>query len=377
MTRVVWPCMATSSARWTRRSFSASSALVASSSNRIGRLADQGAGDGQPLALAAREACGRGRRAGCRSPRAGRSGTPRPGRRGPRRAPAGRWRCRARSGCCRRRTRRTAGSPGRPAPCGRGPRPDRRRAGPPRPAAPWPSADRRSAAAGGRPCSCPRPTGRPARPARPAHVQREALQRRQVGAARIGEGDALEGDRPQRWDRLRQRTGLGGGCDAGLRVQQFAHPLHGAGGLLHVAPGLAQGPDRAGGHDRQERELEQGAPAHLAAHGALHAQPEDHHDAAEHEADDQGGHDGARRHPGQRGAEGLFHRRAETGRRRSPRDRRPARSPARPGSRRPRRRPRRTGPGSRRSACAPCGRTGTAAPARTETAAAPGRSAWR
>ena len=225
------------------------------------RLADQGAGDGQPLALAAGQACGRARRPACRSPRAGRRGSPRPGRRGRRRCTSLGRRPRGRSGCSRRPSRRTAGSPGPPAPCARAPRPDRPRAGRRRPAGRGRPADRRSAAAGGRPCSCPRPRARPAPPARPAApFSEKPFSAGRSGPAGIGEGHALEAP-PRRAAGCGRASGWAGGAIAGPRVEQLADPLHGAGGLLHVAPGLAQRADRARGHHRQEGELEERAPA--------------------------------------------------------------------------------------------------------------------
>ena len=52
---VVRPAISRDSASCTWRSLSVSSALVASSSSRIGRIAQHGAGDGDALALAARQ----------------------------------------------------------------------------------------------------------------------------------------------------------------------------------------------------------------------------------------------------------------------------------------------------------------------------------
>ena len=55
MISVVRPCISRSSASFTRCSLSASSALVASSSTRIARVLEHGAGDGDALLLAAGE----------------------------------------------------------------------------------------------------------------------------------------------------------------------------------------------------------------------------------------------------------------------------------------------------------------------------------
>ena len=252
MTRVVRPVMASSSARCTSCSFSASSALVASSSSRIGacgpargRWPAAGAGRrracvarsptrvSKPCGSALEEALGLG---GC-------GGGVRSRRR---------WRPRGRSGCCPRRAgeqRRVLATSAMRARTSRRiglaqvDAVDQHPAGLRVVEAQQQAEDRALARAGG-----------------PTSATRSPGLTLQVKAA---SGPAGRDGRDRRSSRCSKatspRAGCGralavaGGADARLGAQQFGDPLHGPGGLLHVAPGLAQGADRAAGHQTERK----------------------------------------------------------------------------------------------------------------------------
>ncbi len=102
---------------------------------------------------------------------------------------------------------------------------------------------------------------------RPGPRSRRAVTER----GRSPAGPAGRGGRDRRRSRPRRRcspragTGRGGGLAGaampGSEFSSSADALHGAGGLLHVAPDLAQGADRAGGHHRPGRRTGPGCPA--------------------------------------------------------------------------------------------------------------------
>ena len=160
MTRVVRPCMASCEGALDQPlvlGVQGAGGLVEQQDRRV---ADQRAGDGEALALAAGEGLGALARAGCRSPAAGRRGSPRPGRRvAAARSSLRRGVLAAEAQVVAAPSRRTAARPGPPAPCGRAPRPGRRRAGRRRRGAPRRPAGRRSAAAGGSTVLLPAPEG--------------------------------------------------------------------------------------------------------------------------------------------------------------------------------------------------------------------------
>ena len=95
------------------------------------------------------------------------------------------------------------------------------------------------------------------------HGQRQAVQRRHVrrGPDRRRSRSPAP---PRRAAGSASAIGMRGRGDAGPRGQQLGDPLHGAGGLLHVAPALAQRAHRARRHHRQQGELDEGAPGQLA-----------------------------------------------------------------------------------------------------------------
>ncbi len=209
--------MASSRARWTSRSFSASRALVASSSSRIG------ASRTRARAMARRWRWPPERRRGAvahRRVEALRQGVEEalglggPGG-GADLGVAGVLA--AEADVVRRPSRRTAASPGPPAPCGRAPRPGSasRRSTPSSGTVPaWRVVEAQQqpedgALAGARGADQGHALAGP-------HVQGEALQGRQVGAARIGEGHPLEGDRSPRGGSGRG-VGLGGRGDRRAR----------------------------------------------------------------------------------------------------------------------------------------------------------------
>ncbi len=118
--------------------------------------------------------------------------------------------------------------------------------------------------------------------------------------------------------RLGQGERLSGRRDAGLGVEDLADALHGAGALLHLAPGFAQDADGAGRQDGQHQELEEGPAGHavraagpgVGEHG-VGAGPQHHRHAAEHHDDHRAGHDRPGAHAGAGGAEGGLHQLAE------------------------------------------------------------------
>ena len=101
--------------------------------------------------------------------------------------------------------------------------------------------------------------------------------------------------------------------DAGLRVKNLADPVHGAGGLLNLAPDFAQSAHRTGGQHRQYGELQQGPAGHGARDHRVSAQPEHRRHAAEHQRDHHGRHQRPRADPRERGGEGRLHRLTEPG----------------------------------------------------------------
>ena len=127
--------------------------------------AEQGAGDGDALALAARQARAAFAHDRCRGLRAGRGGSFRHWRRAPPARSRPRSRPNCRSGGCRGPRRRRSPLPAGPWRCAGGRRPDRRPSGRRRRAERGPPRGRRSAGRAGRWWSCPRPTGRPPRAA--------------------------------------------------------------------------------------------------------------------------------------------------------------------------------------------------------------------
>ena len=101
--------------------------------------------------------------------------------------------------------------------------------------------------------------------------QVEARQRRRLGTRRISEGHVLERDVAGRG--FGQGDRIGGRGDLGAYRQQLHQPLGGPGGPLQLAIDLAQGPDRAGDHDRVEDEGGEIASGHTAADHVLGADP--------------------------------------------------------------------------------------------------------
>lgn len=121
---------------------------------------------------------------------------------------------------------------------------------PRRPPRPDPTADHRSAATGGRPSTCPRPTARQEPRFRRTHGQAETLQRRQIGTARMGEVHRRH-RRTSPNGGCGRATGLAGGAIAGTARISSSIRSHSPGGLLHIAPAFAQRADGPGGEDRQ------------------------------------------------------------------------------------------------------------------------------
>ena len=101
------------------------------------------------------------------------------------------------------------------------------------------ASDRRSAGAGGRSCSCRRPTGRRSRPSRPA-ARGTTRRRARARPAASDRRSARRRTRPRRAaaagsaHRMRRRR------DLRLDREQFGQPLGRAGGLRELAPDLAQ-----------------------------------------------------------------------------------------------------------------------------------------
>ena len=160
--------------------------------------------------------------------------------------------------------------------------------------------DRRSAAAGGRSCSCPRPTARRSRPSRPAAPKRHAVEHGRLRPRRIGEAHALERDLAAR--RLGQRHRLRRRLDLRLDRQQLDQPLGRAGGLRQLAPDFAQLPEPARREHRIEDELPERARRGAPGEHVLRADPEHDHDAAEHQEDDDRGQQRARARSSRRAA---------------------------------------------------------------------------
>ena len=124
------------------------------------------------------------------------------------------------------------------------------------------------------------------------HAERDIDERILLGARGIGEGDVLERQAALR--RPRQRLGHGGRGDDGLFVEQFRDALGRAGGELHLAPDLRELAHRGGGEDRIDQELAERAGRHGAGDDGAGAVPQQDHDGAGGNADDEGGEHGAR-----------------------------------------------------------------------------------
>ncbi len=128
------------------------------------------------------------------------------------------------------------------------------------------------------------------------NIEGDVVERRQVRALRIGEGDRIECD-PARGRNGQRRRG-GGGCDRRLLVEEFADPFGGACGKRQFAPDFRKRAERAGGEDRIKQELAECAGAEFSGEHGMGAIPEHADDAAESDGDgetcqDRAGGDGA------------------------------------------------------------------------------------
>ncbi len=131
-----------------------------------------------------------------------------------------------------------------------------------------------------------------------------------VRAGRIGKRDLLEGDRAFR------RCGEGNRIfrrhDHRGFIQEFGQALGGAGGQLQLAPDLGQGGKRAGGKDGVKQELAEGAGRHGAGEHVLGADPQDRDDAGKHQEDRECRQAGAGARRYARGVEGRLDRAGKT-----------------------------------------------------------------
>ena len=132
----------------------------------------------------------------------------------------------------------------------------------------------------------------------------EPMQGREVGPRRIGEVDRGEAHSAAR--RLRQGRRLRRGRDRGPRVEQLEHPLGRPRGALQIAHDLAERPGRGRDHRGVEHERRQLAAVMRAGQHVAAADPEHHDDRAEHQRDHGAREQAARPGPLGRRAERLL-----------------------------------------------------------------------
>ena len=118
-----------------------------------------------------------------------------------------------------------------------------------------------------------------------AHLKRYAVERRHIGARRIGEAHVFERDLAARWRRQRKR--MRRPRDRGRNGEDLEQPLGGAGGGRDLAAGFRQRAERAAGQHGVENELAERSGRDLVAAHLQGADPQHHDDAGGDEKNDQ------------------------------------------------------------------------------------------
>ena len=137
------------------------------------------------------------------------------------------------------------------------------------------------------------------------NVEVEPAEDRPVRRGGIGEGRPLEGHGAARG--LGQRRRIGGRGDLGARGQQVHQPLRRPGRALEVAHDLAERAERRGRHHGIEDEGREVARRHGARHHVPAAEPEDRTDRPQRQHDHDDGERRAHAGAPDGGAERLFH----------------------------------------------------------------------
>ncbi len=137
-----------------------------------------------------------------------------------------------------------------------------------------------------------------------ADVEIEFGERGDLGAGRVVEGDAFEGQFAAHRDR--QRAGGFGFGDAVGRFDELDHALRGAGGALQLTPDLGERGDGARDEHGVDHELHQFARGHHAGAHVAGPYPEHADDGGEDEEDHDGGHDRTDPDAAAGDLEGLF-----------------------------------------------------------------------
>ena len=114
--------------------------------------------------------------------------------------------------------------------------------------------------------------------------QRNVVDRHHIRPRRIGEADIVEADIAAR--RHRQRHRLWRRRDLRFHAQDLEQPFGGAGRGRDFAPDLAELAEAGRGERRIQHELAEPARADRAGQHVVRADPQDRHDAGEHDEDD-------------------------------------------------------------------------------------------
>ncbi len=136
------------------------------------------------------------------------------------------------------------------------------------------------------------------------HAERYAVERRQIGAAGVGEANVVERDLSAR--RNGKRDGESRRADFRHHGQQLGEPLGGAGGLADFAPDFGDLRKGGAGEHGVEHELAEPADRHAAVDDGRCGEPQNAGDAADDEEHGEGGEHGARPHARLGGIEGEF-----------------------------------------------------------------------
>src|SRR3954466_7722610 len=143
--------------------------------------------------------------------------------------------------------------------------------------------------------------------------ERNVVDRKHIRPRRISKTDIFKTDIAAR--RLWQRYRLRRRRDLRFYAQDLEQPLGGAGRSRDLAPDLAELPETAGGKRRIQHELAEPARRDLPGQHVVRTDPEDRHDAGEHDEDDDQRQHRARPRRAARRLIGLFDLAAEaTGR---------------------------------------------------------------